>query len=297
MGLIKKLITKVFDYFGYTLTKNIYNKPVDIRGLSNNPRALSYFTNTNRQILINTTFDKGRGLEMFSLSPNSHHPFIVAIKYALTTNNYKKALKEKLSQYYSLVQPQSSSEWLGFDKGEVPLLDNEPAWVSLLPWENSSLKNKKNGRNECAIYDNSEHGANLDISEGWRSFGPVSDEVLELEVNRLYKLMNSIKKNGILRDDNFGGDIGAIILLKDETDYRWVVEWGGQHRSAAISAMGYTDISIRVWQVVERKDVSLWPNVQSGLYSKKMALKIFDNIYDGKFTSNITKDWKNNESK
>ena len=45
--------------------------------------------------------------------------------------------------------------------------------------------------------------------------------------------------------------------------------------------MGFTKIDVRVWQVIERRDVELWPNVQSGIYSIQMALKVFDNIYNG----------------
>jgi len=294
---IKKVIIRMLDFFGYTLSKKIYNQPIDLRKLSNNPKSLSYYTNTNRQILINASLDKGRGLEIFSLNNNSYHPFIRAIKYALVSDDYKKALKEKLSQYYSIVQPRNASEWLGFNQGELDILDNEPAWLSLLPWENSSLKQKKDGRKECAIYDNKEHDSRLEIEEGWRNFGPVSEKILELEVNRLYSLMVSIEKNGVLRDDKDGGDIGAIVLMKEDNDFRWIVEWGGQHRAAVISAMGYERVPIRVWQVVERKDVNLWPNVQSGLYTEKTALKIFDKIYAGVSISKVTKNWEDNESK
>lgn len=297
VGKIKKVIIRMFDFFGYTLSKKIYNQPIDLRKLSNNPKSLSYYANTNRQILINVSFDKGRGLEIFSLANNSYHPFIRAIKYALVSDDYKKALKEKLSLYYNIVQPNNASEWLGLNQGELDILDNEPAWLSLLPWENSSLKQKKDGRKECAIYDNKEHGSRLEIEAGWRNFGPVSEKILELEVNRLYSLMVSIEKNGVLRDDKDGGDIGAIVLMKEDNDFRWIVEWGGQHRAAAISAMGYESVPIRVWQVVERKDVNLWPNVQSGLYSEEMALKIFDKIYDGVSISKVTKSWEDNESK
>jgi len=292
---IKKLLIGVLSSFGYSLTKSIYSEPVDLRGMDNNPKALSYYTHTNRQILIDVDFCKGRGLEIFSLSNNSYHPFVMAIKSALSSDNYKKTLKNKLSIYYDMVQPQSASAWLGFNDGEVDALDNEPPWLSLLPWENSSIKQKRNGRKDCAIYDNKEHGADLAIGEGWRNFGPVSEEVLDLEVNRLHSLMLSIEKNGVLRDDSEGGDIGAIVLMKEDDDFCWMVEWGGQHRAAAISAMGYESVSIRVWQVIERKDVNLWPNVQSGLYSKDAALKIFDKIFSGVSMSKVTQYWERDE--
>lgn len=290
--IIKDFFLKLISYFGYTLSKKDYNYPIDLRKTTNNPRAFKYYNFTTRQIIIDVSFEKGRGLEIYSLSSSSAHPYIRSIKDALQSDDYRTSLIDKMSMYYSMVQPQNASEWLGFNRGEVSMLDNEPAWLSVLPWESSSLIQKKKERKDCAIEDNSEHGAKLGIEEGWRNFGPVSEEVLNLEVNRLYSLMVSIKENGVLRNDEHGGDIGAIVLLKDDHDFRWLVEWGGQHRAAAISAMGHKNVSVRVWQVVERKDVSLWPNVVSGIYSEEMALKLFDRIYDGVSRSNITKDWE-----
>lgn len=291
----KKIIHKILDSLGYSLSKKLYEEPIDLRALSNNPKSLHYLTKTNRQIIINTTFDKGRGLEIFPLSYSSYHPYIMAVRYAYNSGDYQMGLRKILSRYYSTVQPQNTAEWFGFKKGEIPLLDNEPAWLSLLPWENSSIDYKKHGRKECAIYDNKEHGSSIIIEEGWRSFGPVSADIIDIEVSRLYKLMISIEKNGILRDNGEGGDIGAIVLMKEPDDYRWIVEWGGQHRAAAISGMGYKNITIRVWQIVERKDVNLWPNVQSGVYTIKTALEIFDKIYNGTSLSGVTKNWEENE--
>lgn len=292
---IKKLVIGIFNYLGYTVTKQTHSHPVDLRAIGNNPKALSYYTGTDRQVLIDVDFVKGRGLETYSLSNDSNHPFIVAIKSALTSDDCKGELKDKLSRYYDFVQPQNAASWLGFEHGEVVGLDNQPAWLTLLPWENSSIEQKKRGRTDCADEDNKEHGSNLAIGEGWRDFGPVSEKVLELEVHRLYSLMLSIEKNGVMRSNAEGGDIGAIVLMKEDNDFCWMVEWGGQHRAAAISAMGSKSVPIRVWQVVERKDVYLWPNVQSGLYSIEAALKIFDKIFDGVSLSKVTQYWERYE--
>ncbi|ARD43588.1 hypothetical protein [Colwellia sp. PAMC 21821] len=293
----KNVVIKLFGKLGYNLEKKSHTEPVDLRNKGNSPRALAYYTSTDRQILIDVDFESGRGLEIFSLANNSSHPFIVAIKSALLSDDYKKALKTYLMKYYDAIQPKSASAWLGFDHGEVPSLDNEPPWLSLLPWENSSIQQKYDGRKDCAIYDNNEHGAKLAIDHGWRNFGPVSENVLEIEVNRLYALMVSIEKNGVLRNNLDGGDIGAIVLMKEDKSFCWMVEWGGQHRAAAISAMGYENVPIRVWQVVERADVNLWPNVQSGVFTPKSALKIFDKIFSGVPETVVTQSWNHHESK
>lgn len=293
---IKALLVNILNYFGYTITKSIYSQPVDLRMINNNPKALGYYTRTDKQVLIEVDFINGRGLEKYSLASNSKHPFIVATKAAISSDDYQKALKTTLTGYYDLVQPLTASSWLGFDEGEVEALDNQPPWLTLLPWENTSLEQKNQGRASCASQDSEEHGSKLNINKGWRDFGPVSEEVLDLEVKRLHSLILSIEENGILRDDSEGGDIGAVVLMNENSDYRWLVEWGGQHRAAVISAMGYKNTTIRVWQVIERKDVELWPNVVSGVYSKESALKIFDRIFTGISTSKVTQSWEDHET-
>ena len=223
LTIIKKLVNGIFNSLGYSLIKYVHSEPIDLRGAGSNPKSLGYYTNTNRQILINADFNKGRGLGIFSLSNNSNHPFIVAIKSALISDNYKKELKNKLSKYYGAVQPQSASAWLGFDSGEVVGLDKEPPWLGLLPWEGVSINERRNDIKNCAIYDNKEHGFKVGIYEGWRDFGPVSENVLNIEVNRLHSLMISIEKNGVLRNNQKGGDICAIVLMKDDNDFCCVV--------------------------------------------------------------------------
>lgn len=290
---LKEIIIKLFDKCGYQLVNKRHLLPIDQRDFSNNPKSLNYYTTTNKQVLVNAKLEDGRGLEIFSLGCDSSHPFIYAIRKAINNDNQKEVIKKILKKYYDTVQPKNTSEWLGLKENQAPLLDREPPWVSLLPWENTDLKNKKQGRKECAIYDNKEHGENCTIEKGWRNFGPVTDRILELETERLYKLMMSVKEKGFLRDDKYGGDIGGVVLINDDEKWKWIVEWGGQHRAAVISALGYNQVPIRVWQVIERKDVKIWPGVQSGIYSEKAALKIFDNIFYNKVSNLIYKDWIN----
>ncbi|MEY8714822.1 hypothetical protein AB9G26_05995 [Francisella philomiragia] len=290
---LKKIILIIIDKFGYRLINKKLLDPVDQRKLTNNPKAIHYYTNSDRQVLIEAELKNGRGLEIFSLEKNSLHPFIYATREAINSNEPKKVLRKSLKKYYLSVVPYNASEWLGLKKNEVPLLDKEPPWVSLLPWENTSIFDKKLGRQKCAIYDNKEHGGAYSIKKGWRNFGPVSEEVLEVETNRLFKLMQSVEKYGFIRDYSNKGDIGGIVLINESNEWKWLVEWGGQHRVAVLSAMGYEKISIRVWQVVERKDVEIWPCVQSGIYSKDSALRVFDNIFYADPNNFIYRNWNN----
>lgn len=277
----KKIIVNLLDRLGYRLVSHENFSPVDLRRLGNNPKGLGYYSSGMNNILIDVEFSSGRGLDVYTLCDKSIHPFILAVRSALVSDDYKKAIRDSLSNYYGLVQPRSAAEWLGFEFGEVVALDKEPPWSVLLPWQNRSVDLNRKMRQDCAFYDNREHGLKADIIEGWRDFGPVSKNILDIEVSRLHSLMLSIKKFGIQRHNKIGGDIVVTVLINDENEFRWLVFNGGQHRAAVISAMGYKKVAVQVKQLVERKDVLFWPNVQSGVYSKESALKIFDRIFYG----------------
>lgn len=282
--VIKKTIRKSLDFFGYRLVSHRNFSPVDVRKLGNNPKALGYYCFGMSQILMDVDFKRGRGLDGYSLGDNSAHPFMMAIASALGSEDYKKTIRQSLSNHYEAVQPSSAAEWMGFEFGEVTALDQEPPWLVLYPWENCSLDARRQMMMDCASQDNKEHGLRASIDEGWRDFGPVSEKILDLEANRLYSLMVSIKNFGVVRHDGFGGDVGATVLVDDEDDFRWLVGHGGQHRAPAIAAMGHKNITIRVWQVVERKDVAIWPNVQSGLFTEASALKVFDRVFNSRLS-------------
>jgi hypothetical protein len=185
-----------------------------------------------------------------------------------------------LKSYYSLVQPTCAAEWLGFDGNKLISMQSQPPWNILLPWENVDINQKKIHRMQCALDDNAEHGCRLGINNGWRNFGPVEGVIVQLEATRLINLYHSIEKSGYVRNDA-SGDIGAVVLFKDDGTWRWLVENGGQHRASVLSALGYKKIVVKVWQIVEERDAELWPSVISGLYTKAEALEIFNRIFEG----------------
>ena len=189
-------------------------------------------------------------------------------------------LNEHLKAYYSLVQPSTSSSWLGIKKKEYIKDDSSNLIKYVMPWENISLQTKHKERNIVAKHDSQEHGEMLNLNDGWRNYGPISEKVLNLEVNRIMNLKNSIEKKGF-KPSKRHGHIGAIVLLRSDDTWKWYVENGGQHRAPVLSALGYKDIPIRVWKIINEDDASIWPNVVSGLYTESEALKIFDNVCKG----------------
>ena len=277
--MYKKYIARTLKLLGFEIKKLEHQIPKDFRSIYNHPRVVLYESNLQKQVIIEADLIHGRGLDLLSLARTSIHPFISAIRMSNFNNtDFSLKLKEHLSAYYNLVHPNNAAEWLGFKSSQLSRMQVEPAWNSLLPWENVDLEMKRQERSICATQDNEEHGAYIGIESGWRNFGPINKDVLDVEIKRLKNLCTSINNKGFLRTPPHG-DVGAIVLMKDDSSWRWVVENGGQHRAAVLSALGYNKIPIKVWKIIEERDVKIWPNVLSGIYSEAEALMIFNRIF------------------
>lgn len=56
----------------------------------------------------------------------------------------------------------------------------------------------------------------------------------------------------------------------------------GQHRSAALSALKYKKIPVRLKQIVRYEDAQVWPNVLNNTYTEDQAKYIFNQIFEGR---------------
>jgi hypothetical protein len=82
----------------------------------------------------------------------------------------------------------------------------------------------------------------LGPDHGISLFGPCTDEKVELEEARLTQIVASITARGYL-PDRFGDITGYFLVRQDE--FRFVVR-GGKHRSAALAALGWTHLPVRL---------------------------------------------------
>ena len=286
---LKYLLKAGLERHGYSLQRLNHIKPLDVRARGNDPRSLLY-RGRKQPVLINAPDVAGRGLPLFTFLPSGLHPFVRAVATALkNTTDEKSAIQSVLASYYNLVQPINAIELFGLESKEVPQLANEPSWAAILPWDEESISQWRKNHQTSVIMENCMAGRMLTISDGWAFCGPVTENKLRIETSRLYSLMVSIQRNGLKRHNGTGGDIVAFVLVRQDGQWRWLARTG-QHRAAVLSALGFKNIPLRVVKIVNRDDVEIWPNVVSGVFSRSVALKLFDQIFEGALPP-ITQPW------
>ncbi|MBE0488169.1 MAG: hypothetical protein IBX53_03740 [Halomonas sp.] len=279
-----EFIRIVLARVGYKLKPISSSIPIALPSFDGDPRALRYLRK-NRDYLITARLKDGRSLFVFPLSDIHGHPFSGAVKSALdvslTGGDEREAIRLGLRRFYWFHQPEFAAEVLGVAPKDIPMLGVQPPWVVIKPWEDMTVTERQEKIIRHERKDNS-HISKVDMSveHGCNFCGPVSEEKLEVEVERLYKIMKSIRKNGFIRHDFLDGDIRVELLVDSSGNWKWLVK-SGQHRAAVISALGFSSVPVRVGSVVCRDEVDVWPQVLAGNYSRKIALQVFDNIFVG----------------
>lgn len=200
---------------------------------------------------------------------DAHHFTEVLKQYE--ENNELEYNDSVLKAYYEQFQPKNLEEALFIEKGRAPLLNK--GWIGY-PW----FWNK-----QMKVIFNKEH--NETRPGGIHHFGPNTEEFGAGELKRLIPLYKIFKEQGYQPELFFDGYISGHFLIKGD-DYRFIVT-EGQHRVACLAALGYDTIRCRFSsepqypKVVRWQDVKKWPQVANGVYSRNLALRIFERFFVG----------------
>jgi hypothetical protein len=191
-----------------------------------------------------------------------------AFNYASARHPFRRALasgRESLAAFYAAHQPDGLAEMYGLPPGETGS-DLEPWRLPWIGWVRPEPPGAEYG---------------LSPAEGVSFYGPVTSRKLDLEMTRLTRLADAIRRDGYRSD--LHGDIAGLFLVNGDR-IRFFVR-GGKHR-AAVLAWLHPQQRIPVtckpgWpRMVDRADVANWPMVHSGTVCKSLALKIFDRYFD-----------------
>ena len=178
-------------------------------------------------------------------------------------------------------QPENAFEALfgpGFHGPES--LTSLPAFLRPVPWRAYTIEQHTQYKWRIWKKENAEHGyPNVDQSFGHKFHGPVHPTKGKIEFERLSALCDSIQRKGYLRKH---GDVRGCILKRGE-DIRFLIV-GAFHRTAVmrvvsdglVPATFSNGLAAPLYDIA---DVVYWPQVKSGLWTKKWAERYIDHIF------------------
>jgi hypothetical protein len=276
-SIVKLWLIRMVERAGFHIQPMNRYRPVDARSHEGNPLVLSY-RHPGRRLLLDAPVEWGFG--MLNYPSSRPRPLAPVLKEAFAhPGRERQLIREALKRFYADWQPTSAAEFFGLDIHEARALAELPAWLSPWPWGSLSVEEKRAQRKRTEARESARIlGRGLDIESGCKFCGPVTESKLEVEVERLARVLESVRAKGLRRHDGTDGDIRTLVLSNPDGRWRWQV-LGGQHRFAVISALGGSRITIRVEQFIRRQDVALWPRVASGLFEPAAALKVFDDSF------------------
>lgn len=222
----------------------------------------------SRSTVLRVSLDKCRDLQATAYI-NDFHPFVEVLKEYEKKNDLKYE-NSILKKFYDNFQPKNSEEAFFVKKGRAPGL--RKGWTNR-PWDNP-----REGR--LVFVDKA-----VETRLGGNHFhGPNTEEFGESEFKRLVKVYNTMKNIGYYPEMFTDGYITGYLLLK-ENDYRFVVT-EGQHRVAALAALGYNEIVCRFNQrdvypqIVKFEGLKKWRQVANGFFNRPLATKIFERFFE-----------------
>jgi len=276
------------------------NFPVDFRGLTTDAEnALSRAA--GRPVLLNQPIDLFRGLFPigYRLAADAGHPHVLEAqayirrKQGLTTSS-------PLEDYFNIVQPSRAIEVLGITPdASLSGIEQYSLDEAALPWAGKLGKHVSKARNGWLANDVREHlGSMHPLVKKVQGYfflsGPVTQEYIDFEKLRIKRVVNSIQSNGYDLALSEGAPQMEAMLLSSSTDHCLVIR-KGQHRAAALAALGYKEVPIIINpKVIRREEVANWPAVIAKNMSENEALQVFDRLIAGKAPEVIESSWVTN---
>lgn len=280
--VLKKANNYLGEYIGVKLKKT-KKVPTQITN-ANHPIEGEYLSESF-PFAMKLPLVKGRIARWFCASSDSMSPLVLAAKILIEDQNDSAAVKKIFMKYVTSIDVHNSNEYLGLTREYKVYPDNVDSSYWSYPWSNISPNEMHVRRRNVLLNENRKFGLETDenlIKEN------CSERKIEIEYERIRQVLLSIITNGY--DYKKYGCINCMLLIHGD-DYRWIT-LGGNHRVAVLAALEKEYAEIKINYIVRREDAKYWPNVKSGLYNKKTALKLFDNFFEARIPQ-VFNNWVN----
>ncbi len=283
-----KFPVRVFGAFGLEVRRAA---PSDLRDEVQDPRRffLDAASLLKRPIVVNVALDRCRSTIGTAFSAS--HPY-VAMLHPSPPASFDGS---KLERFYRTFQPRTPAQALDINECDAPGFIGMPPTAFLMPWQPQTPQVIAERRREIMAQESREHGVQIDADAGYNHFGPVTSAKGRLEFARLTRIHQSMSRHGFVRHDQRDGDIGGCLLT--QSDGNWCVQViGGQHRCAVASALQLKTVPVRFRVApIKREDVSYWPQVAGGRFTRDGALAVFDRVMRGDWPQSADVDqWADN---
>ncbi|MBP7001009.1 hypothetical protein [Amaricoccus sp.] len=211
---------------------------------------------------------RGLGPAAFAITRESGHP-LVETCIALLSDPELDYERSPLARFHAAFQPRNAAEIMGLPSSHAGLQGAPETWR--FPWMSASARNVQKRKRLSPKHR--EKGA------GFAYFGPTSPEKGRSDLARLKAVVAAISADGFRLLPGVDGLVRAEILSSG-AEWRARVQVG-QHRTAALAALGGT--AVPIWPqpvVVRREEAADWPAVRDGVVTREEALDIFDRMFE-----------------
>ena len=247
---------------------------------------------------LSETEKKGNFLKLtfckILLSPKVQLPYelgrtVRGTKFDRSKDIYSKVVSEILNNKSSdEVIKILYNEYKNFEHKSVSDINNfltsskiisYPSWLMVLPWDNSDVATMKKNYLLSFYKNRSENGMSfIDKTLEHYEEKIFSYDNAKSHVNQFERLINKIKNQGYI-ENNYDYPT-AVILIKDN-EWRWIMSSSGNHRAHIKKELNYNYINCKVSGVVNFSKLHRLKNVVNGIFNKKEAAMLFDNVFKG----------------
>ena len=297
--LLKSGIHAVLDKIGIEIRRVSDAKaPAVLPPIVDDPLEALFLTRGGQKTAFHCPLDQCIKCNGLSFSPDGWHYFTAAL------HEYQRTGRESyddsvLKQYFATWQPANALEALiGCPDGPEALKTVSPdyppnvaPWGATIPPDHQIRKTATYAEEPPFIEsfiqlvrDHGYHSLHDDIQlfilpylDGAKIHGPLSRARGRIEHARILHTYESIQEHGYDRNQGHA----SVVAIQRGDDYRFRV-YAGNHRIAALSALGYKTIPavFKRDYIIRADDVDYWPQVRRGVWSRDSALRYVDHLFD-----------------
>lgn len=279
---VKKIARKLLHFVRRDASESDPNVGSDLPSLLTDPLEALCFRQGGKKIAFECPLDRTVKLNGLSYSSVGYHPFVATLQeYAAGENTcYEDSV---LKRYYATHQPAHAAEAIvGFGQAPRAYADYGAHLYRLTPWSSWSVEEMDQHVREWSREDAEEHGGtdqdwSLEI-DGFQYHGPVSDRRGQLEYQRLVDVYESVRISGYNRSHGHA----HFLMLRRGEDIRFLNIGEGNHRTAAMVALGYEKIPAVFGRshIVDAGMANYWPQVRRGDWTQKQAEAYINHLFD-----------------